>query len=140
MNHSFYVSMPIVSMLIVSVLIGSSFLLAPSSYSAEPLAAAEVIKRNPSRPLGFSAPLHQEVSLVLKSVLISKLRKNAVINTSLVVEGGQVAGYRVLSISEDSVALEGLNGEGRRVLRSQPAAYKKNLKRIVSRQTASQHD
>ena len=76
------------------------------------LSAAEPLRdptRPPSAPVQKQAPVpvsEAQVQLALQSVLVSDLRRRAMINDQLVQVGDRLAGMLVIDISSDGVVLE----------------------------------
>ncbi|SET64291.1 hypothetical protein [Thalassotalea agarivorans] len=76
--------------------------------------AAEV---DPTRPLSYRAPVKSvsEPVFYLQSIVLSKEHGHtAIINDTLVAEGQSISGYKVVSISNNSVLLS--SGEKRKSL------------------------
>ncbi|UTW44737.1 hypothetical protein KFE80_10070 [bacterium SCSIO 12696] len=94
--------------LVMNSLVNSkkALLVACALLACAPLATAE---RDPTRPIAYKPPAisqQQHSGLKLDSLLVSKQRRHASINGTLVEEGDRIAGVRIVAISTSGVTIE----------------------------------
>lgn len=69
------------------------------------IAAPLLALNDPTKPMGFGEKAAERVNFTLNSILFSADRQVAIINGKAVLEGEQISGAKVVSISRSAVVL-----------------------------------